>query len=182
MGDPITMVIAGLAAGGTQAFGSWYSGQAQKNMYNYQAGVAQANAKIFEQNKNMAYDVGERQARISGQQNAQIVGQQRADAGAGNLNPSAGSSAQVQASQISAGRQTQQNVRYNAAQSAYGETVKQFSAEAEAKILPIAGRTAMAAGEIGAASSVLGGISSVSSKWTQAKETTPPSSTTYAAS
>jgi hypothetical protein len=166
MAFPAMIMQAGASV--MQAFGSIFSGEAERNMYNYKAGVAQANAKIFEQNAAIAYDVGERQAQYSGMRTAQEVGERRAATGEGNLSPTTGSPAQVRESEIGAGRITQQNIRYGAAQSAFGQQVKAFGEKATAGLDVTAGKTAMESGEIGAVSSLLSGASSVAGKWQQA--------------
>ena len=51
MADPVSLAVIGMGAaaagGGVSALGSLFSGQAQSNMYNYQAGVALAWCRVL---------------------------------------------------------------------------------------------------------------------------------------
>jgi hypothetical protein len=165
-------VLAGIGMGASAlggivgAVGSEYSGQAQANMYNYQAGVARVNATIAQQDAKYALAGGEVQAQQAGMRTGQEIGATRAGFGAGNI--SGGSASKVIASEIEVGEQNQGIIRANAAKRAYGFQVQGAEDVAQAGAFDVAAQTSKTAGGINAVSSILGGIGSVSSKWLQA--------------
>jgi hypothetical protein len=158
-------MISSVAGSLTQAAGQEYTGEAQSQMYQYQAAVAQANAQIAKQNA--AYDIaaGEVQAEQSGLQTRQQVGMTLAQQGAGNLDVNSGSTKDVRASEETVGEENQALIRNNAARAAYGEEVTAFQYTAQSTLDTSAAATSLVQGQIGATASILGGVSSVASKW-----------------
>ena len=75
MADPASLAAIGIgstAAGAiTSAFGAQYQGAAQANMYQYQAGVARANATLAKQDATYAREAGETEAQEMGMKVAQ---------------------------------------------------------------------------------------------------------------
>lgn len=170
MADPVTMMAViggGAAAGGaiTGAIGSEAKGQSEAQMYNYQAGVAKVNAQIAKQDANYALEVGGVQGQQAGMRERATIGATRAGFGASNV--SGGSKNAVIASEIEVGQQNQGIIAANAAKRAYGYEVGAAGDTATAGALGFAAGNAKTAGNIGAVSSILGGVSSVSSKWLQ---------------
>lgn len=159
-----------LAGGILGAYGAEKSGQAQQQMYDYQAQVARINSQIDLQNRDYALNVGEIQATQEGMKAGQQFGQIRAAEGASNLDVNSGSAADVQRSQkqITAIDLTQ--IRSNAAKTAYDYDVKSVMDTNQASLDVMAGANAKTAGDIGAMSSILGSVSSVSSKWLQGNQ------------
>lgn len=167
--DPVTLAAVSIgssvAGGGIKAIGDIMSGNAQANMYNYQAGVARANAAIAKQDANYATAAGDVSAQETGLQERFKVGQTRAGFGAGNV---AGASVnRVVSSEIEVGQQNQGIVRANAAKRAYGYNVAAAGDIAQAGADEIAASTSRTSGWVGAASTILGTVGSVSSKWLQ---------------
>jgi hypothetical protein len=154
-----------LAGGLLSAFGAERQGQAQQQMYNYQAGVARINSKIDLQNRDYALDQGERQAGIEGMKGAQVAGQIRAVQGASNIDVNSGSNARVQDSQRAITGIDLAQIRANAAKVAYDFSVKSDMDLNQASLDVMAGQNAKTAGDINATASILGTIGSVSSKW-----------------
>jgi len=170
MAFPAILAGVGMAAtaigSGVSAFGSLYKGSAEANMYNYQAGVATANAQIAKQDANYALQAGEVSAEEAGMRTGQEVGQTRAAFGASNV---AGTSqAGVLSSEIEVGRQQQGIIRANAAKRAYGYQVGAAEDVAQAGAYQVAAATSKTSGGIGAISSIIGGVGQVASKWYQA--------------
>jgi hypothetical protein len=163
--------IAGSALGAvTGAFGSWFGGQASSNLYQYQAAVAKINQQIAEQNAKYATAAGEVKAQESGMRTRAEIGQTRAVQGASGLDVNRGSAVEVRASEADIGAENTATIRSNAAREAYGYKVQGFQAGAQSTIYGMAAKNATIAGDIGAGSSILGGVASVSDKWLQASK------------
>ncbi len=174
MASPTTLggigVGTSLVAGMLSAFGAEKSGASQQQMYNYQAQVAQINANIDRQNAEYALNQGEQQAEKFGLQAGQQRGQIIAAQGASNIAIGAGSSADVVRSQDLLTRMDLTQIRSNAAKTAYDFNVKATMDTNQATLDTMAGQNAKIAGDINAASSILGTVGSVSSKWLQGRQ------------
>lgn len=171
MADPATLgtiAIAGSAASaGIGAFGSLFGGQAKANQYNYQAGIADLNAQVAKQNKDYALATGEVEAQESGMKTRFTIGAEKAGQGASGLDVNSGSPAAVRESQQEIGTYDESLIRSNAARKAYGFDVEAMQDTAQGQLYRTAADTSKTTGEIGAISSILGGVASVSSKWLQ---------------
>jgi hypothetical protein len=152
------------------AKGAEKSGQAQQQMYNYQAQVAQINATIDRQNAEYALNQGEQQAQQFGLHAAQQRGQIIANQGASGIAIGSGSNAEVVRSQDLLTRMDLTQIRSNAAKTAYDFSTKATMDLNQATLDTMAGANARTAGDINAASSILGTVGSVSSKWLQGKQ------------
>ena len=174
MADPVSLTLLAVGAGSaiaggiTSAAGSEYSGKAAAGMYNYQAGVADVNATLAKQDAVYAQSAGEVEAQQSGMKTRTQVGQTRADFAAGNINAGTGTAGKVIASETEIGQFEQAQIRQDAAYRAYGFNVRGAEDVAQAGAYKTAAATSLTSGNIGAVSSILGGVGSVSSKWTQA--------------
>lgn len=173
--DPVTAIaVGGMAAsaigGVVSAVGSEQSGNAQKSMYDYQAGITSLNAQVSKQNASYALATGEVEAQQSGMQTRAQIGETKAIQGASGLDVNSGSGATVRSSEADIGAENQAVIRSNAAKRAYGYEVEATQATAQGQVDVMAGQNAQSAGQIGAISSILGGASSVSSKWLQANQ------------
>lgn len=171
MADPFTWAAIGTAAsvagGAVSAAGALGKGSADKAMYGYQAGVALLNQNIAKQNAAYTRDVGENAAFISGRKTMATVATQKVDQSASGVDVNSGSPAAVRKSTTDLGQIDQSTIRQNYAKKAYGYDVEAATKGAEAGADVIAGDNAEKAGRINAASSILGTVSSVSSKWLQ---------------
>ena len=151
--------------GVTSAIASFAGGEAQKQMYDYQAGVAKLNAEISRQNETYATQVGEIQATQAGLQGAQRMGKIRAAQGASGLDVNSGSNKQVQDSQVEITKFDAAAIRSNAARTAYTYANQAVGFGAQANMDTVAGKNARMAGLIGVGSSLVGAAASVSSEW-----------------
>ena len=171
MGSPsqIGQLGMGTTGGGSilSAFGSLSSGIANKGMYDYQSGIAKLNQQIDLQNAEFARQLGEQQASQFGLKAAAQMGQIKVAQASSGFDVRSGSNAQVQASQAGLNRLDTTIIRSNAAKVAYNYESQGAAAGAQAELYSMAGANALAAGGIGAATSILGGVSSVSSEWLQ---------------
>ena len=101
---------------------------------------------------------------------AQQRGQIIADQGASNIAIGMGSAAEVVRSQDLLTRMDLTQIRSNAAKTAYDFTTKATMDLNQATLDTMAGQNAKLAGDINAASSILGTAGGVSSKWLQGKQ------------
>ncbi len=161
---------ASLAGGILGAAGAEKSGAAQQQMYNYQAQVAKINSQIDLQNADYARGVGEVQARQYGMKEAQVLGQIRANQGASNIDVNSGSAAAVQDSERKIGRMDTTQIRANAAKTAYDFDVKSTMDLNQSTLDVMGGQYAKQAGDIQALGSIIGGVTSVSTKWMQGSQ------------
>lgn len=162
---------ATLAGGMLSAFGNAQQGASTQQMYNYRAQVARINAKIDRQNAEWARTKGEKEAEQFGQKAAQQFGAIRATQGASGIDVNSGSSADVQRSQRELNRRDLGQIRENAAKVAYDYETKAVMDENQAGLDVMAGENAKTAGNINAIGSILGTVSTVSSKWQQGRTT-----------
>lgn len=156
---------ATLAGGLLSARAEKQSGEAQQQMYNYQAQVAKINSQIDLQNRDYAIDQGQREAEIAGMKGGQQFGAIRTAQGASGFDVNTGSAARVQDSQRKVTQMDLSQIRTNAAKTAYDFTVKSTMDTNQATLDTIAGQNAKIAGDIRSTASILGTIGSVSSKW-----------------
>jgi len=162
---------ATLAGGVLSAFGGAKTGAAQQQMYNYRAQVSRINADIDRQNAAWARQKGEQETVQYGLQAAQRMGKIRAAQGASGLDVNSGSNAKVQESQKAITRMDTSTIRSNAAKVAYDYETKATMDENQAGLDTMAGEYSKQAGELKAFGSILGTVSTVSSKWQQGKST-----------
>ncbi len=171
MGDPTTIAGASMgaqAAGtGIKAFGDWFSGQAQSNQFQYQAGVAAANAQLARQDAIYETRMGEVKAQQVGMRGRAEVGRTRVGYGAGNISTATGSPANVLRSETALTQADEATTRANAAKRAYGYNVAAAEDTAQAGMYRTAADTAVTASYINMASTIVGGAGNVSDKWLQ---------------
>lgn len=173
--DPVTLTaisIAASAAGaGVSAKGASDAGKAGAAQYNYQSAVALKNKEVALQNADFARARGEVEAQQSGMKSRYQLGKIRAGQGASGLDVNRGSAVEVRASQADIAGQDQDLIRNDAARKAYGYEVEARNQTAQSALYGSAATQSKRAGNIGVASSILGGVSSVAGKWTQASST-----------
>jgi hypothetical protein len=177
MADPVTAsVMAGIGiassvlGGITGAAGSVESGNANATMYQYKAGVAAINQQINKQNANWATQTGEISAEEKGLKAGQDIAETKVVQAASGFDVNTGTGSSVRDSQTSVAEFDQGIIRWDAAKTAYGYETKAATDEAEGQVDLQAAGQAQTAGWIGAASSILGGVSGVASKWSQASQ------------
>lgn len=176
MADPVSIsVMAGVsmasgAAGGILgAVGNMFQGDANKQMYQYKAGIAMLNKTIDTQNASWAEQAGETQAEESGLKSGQTIASTKVAQSAGGADVNSGTNAGIRASQGAASQFDQNVIRWNAAKTAYGYNAKATMDQAEANLDIAGGDNAETSAQIAALGSIIGATSSVSSKWLQGK-------------
>jgi hypothetical protein len=174
MADPgmlATIGMVGAGAGGVMgALSSIMGGDSQSSMYRYKAGIARQNAQIAKQNADYARKVGEVEAQRKGMETRFEIGQQKVGQAASGLDVNTGSAERVRDSTQAIGAHDQAVIRANSARKAYGYEVEGAQAEAESGMMEAASTSSKKAGYLGAVSSILGGATSVASKWLQYKQ------------
>jgi hypothetical protein len=175
MAEPNTL-LAG-AGIGTSILGGLFgansataSAESSKKMGMYQAGVALLNAKIAQQNADYASVEGEQSAMRYGMEAQQRAGQIVAAQSASGLDVRSGTNRLVQESQHLVSTMDMDQIRRNAAKTAYDYKVAAGKYTADALAAFSGAQDASKAGSIGAATSLIGGASSVASKWLQGKQ------------
>lgn len=172
MADPVTLTALSIfsTAGGSAlgAFGSMSKGNAEAGMYNYQAGLSQINATLAKQNASYALVSGEVKAQESGMATKGQIGDTKVVQSGSGLDVNSGSALDVRKSEHDIGAENAGIIRSNSARTAYGYEVEAAKDESQASAYQLAASQSKKAGLLGALGSLLGGASSVSSKWLQA--------------
>ena len=164
--------VAGIVGAGASVMGTLASanaakaqGQAQSQMYGYEAKVATNNALIAEQNAAETARAGETTAFNVGEQGAQRIGEMKATMGARGVDVNSGSNAaslegahEVVATDIG-------TVRSNAAQAIYGYQTQAESSAAQAGLDTMGASQSLVAGNLGSEASLLNGVSSLGANW-----------------
>ncbi|MBD1412793.1 hypothetical protein NUJ30_08765 [Burkholderia contaminans] len=156
----MTAVSAGVAA-----YGAIKQGQAQSAALQYQAQVAANNQKIANQYAQQAIADGENKVAAKQQQTAQMIGAQRAAMAANGIDLDSGSPLRLQQDTAKLGNVDALTIRNNAAREAYGYQVQGLSYGQQAQLDEAGASNAVTAGNLNAFSSIIGGASSIGSKW-----------------
>lgn len=174
MADPVTLGTIGLASSGVSGvagiFSSLMGVGAKADAYKYQSSMAMYNAAIAKQNQKYALDVGEQQAERQGIAGAAQAGQIKAGQAASGVDVNSGSAKDVQTSQRLVSQMDLNTIREKAAKTAYDFSVQATNYENQAKGLNKAASNARTEGVLGAVSSFIGTVGSVSSKWMQGQQ------------
>ena len=170
--DPIsasTLAIASIATSavgaGVSAFGSMQSAQAQSAAAKYQAQVAFLNQQVQQQNAAYERQKGDVDAQAQDMKNKARLGAIDAAEGASGFDLSSGSSVDTRDSAARLGRLDTLTVRSNAERRAQDFDVAAIGQGAQGNLDLMKAKSAMSAGRIGVATSILGGVSSVADKW-----------------
>lgn len=174
MADPATLGMlsmgASAASGGAGIFSSLFGGSAKADAYKYQSSMAWQNAAIARQNEKYAFDVGEQQAVKQGLAGQAQAGAIKAAQGASGVDMNSGSAKEVQTSQHLVSTMDLATIREKAAKTAYDFSVQATSYENQAKGYSKAASNAKTEGILGAVSSFIGTVGSVSSKWMRGQQ------------
>lgn len=165
MSFAVTSVAIAAVGAGVAAYGAVQQGKAASASADYQAQVARQNQQIADQNAQFALQQGEQQVNAKQQQTAETISAQRAITAAGGIDPNQGSSARIQGDTAALGALDAATIRNNAQRSAYGFQTQGMNFADNAALLSQQSSNASSAGALGAFSSIVGGASSVSSKW-----------------
>lgn len=177
MADPITTGMAGVSMAGSAAsgllgaFGASQGAEAKAGMYSYQAGISRMNERFSKWNAKEAVRTGDLQAVQLGMKQRQQLGQIAAGQGASGIDMGSGTSVKVRESQEAVNRMDQGILRRNTQKKAYAHQIEATGHDAQAKLYDQAAVNSIEEGKIAAWQSLIGGATSVSSKWTQGRQT-----------
>lgn len=175
MADPITLAavgsMAGSAAGGVVgAFGAKQGGEAKAGMYQYQSGISRMQASFNRQNADETLRMGTVEGIQLGMKQRQQLGQIIAAKGASGLDVNSGTNAKVIESQQDVNKMDQDLLRHASTRKSYAYRVAARGEEAQAELYDMAARNSIKEGKIESIKSLIGGATSVSSKWMQGRQ------------
>lgn len=159
---PILMAAAtgvSLLGANRQAQGQVEAGNAAAAASNYNATVAAENAKVADQNATWAAQAGEAQAGEESQKTRATVGSIKAAQAANGIDVNTGSAVDVRSSAAELGQLSAINIRSNAARTAYGYQTASSSQTAQSQLDTYNAQQERLAGETGASTTILGGVS-----------------------
>lgn len=168
MAPPMLMAAgtgASILGGILGAGGAMQTSSAAKQMGMFQAGVAQLNAQIARQNAAYAQFSGDVQAQRYGMGARARMGEITAGQSASGLDIGSGSAKDVRAGAKLVSDMDMAQIRANAAKTAYDYEIQAKTHELEAVGSAMGAGFAGKAGRINAATSIIGGASSVADKW-----------------
>jgi len=164
-----TLAIASLAGGAASgvmgAFGASSAASATASMDTYKAGVARNNAIIAERNAVAATDAGNVKAETNDMKTKNLIGTQVVNQAANGLDVGSGTNKLIQASAKDLGHLDTLTILNNAAKNSAGFRAQGMNFTAESQLDMSAAENAKTAGEYSVATSLLGGATSVASKW-----------------
>lgn len=162
---PFIPLILSAVGAGVQAYSAYSAGRAQQQQANYQAAVARNNAIIAKQYADAERVRGQRLEDVKRLDTAQTLSKARVAAAAGNIDVNSGSALRVQEDVAMLGESDALTIRSNAARAAYGYEVQGMNYSAQAELDNRRGNEAARAGQLNAFASLIGGASSVASRW-----------------
>jgi hypothetical protein len=157
--------ITSIGAAGLGTVGAIQQGEATSATDKSNAQIAANNAIIATQSANYAGAAGTAQAEQAGLQSRAKLGAIVANEGASGVDINSGSNLQVQSSARQLGELNAITIRSNAARTAYGYQVQGANDTAQSNLDTSSAGQAETAGDIGAGSSVLGGLGSAASNY-----------------
>lgn len=161
----VASLVSGAAAGGVGAMGAASKADAESSMYSYKAGVARNNAIIAERNAVAATEAGTAKAQSNDMRTRATLGGQVVAQAANGLDVGSGTNVAIRDSAKDLGHLDTLTILNNAAKNAAGFRAQGMNFTAEGLLDDSAAKNAQTAGEYSVATSLLGGASSVSSKW-----------------
>lgn len=168
MGVPLLIAaVAGSTA--MSAFGAYSQGHAASEAANYNAQLAVQNAKQQKENSAIASQSGTQQTAMQSLKTRSTVGSEIADQAASGVDTKSGSALDTQISSHEIGMLDALQVRSNATRAAFGYKVAAANDEAQGELDKFGAKADEFGGEIGAASTLLGGAESGVSKYQQYK-------------
>ncbi len=161
----IASMVAGAGSGIMGAFGASQTADATAASYNYKSVVASNNAIIAKRNADAATAAGGVAAQQNDLKTKNLVGTQLVAQASNGLDVGSGTNVNVRDSATNLGHLDTLTILNNAAKNSAGFKAQGMNFEAESALDVAAGKNAKTAGDINVATSLLGGASSVSSKW-----------------
>ena len=160
-------IVGSLLSGIMGFMGAMQQGEAQQNMANYQAAVAEQNRQIALQNANFERQHGEQQAQTEGMKTKANVGAITAEEAGSGLDITGGSKSDVIASAQKLGSFNEAIIRNDSARKAYDYETQAMQDEEQSRLYTFQGENAKSASTFNAFGSLLGSVGNVASKWYQ---------------
>lgn len=158
-------LYAGLASSVIGGLGAFQSGRASAAAATYNSQVSEQNAQLAQQNAKWATEAGEAKVEQQGAKTRAQVGGILAAQAANNVDVTKGSAVDVRSSAASLGELSAINIRSDAARQAYGLESQASSASAQSQLDKMEAGQDEIAGEVGGASSVIGGVGTAASNY-----------------
>ena len=160
--------VAGIAGGVIGGISSYQQGKQQQAMYNYQAKVAEENAKIANKNAATERQTGIEEARLQRMKTLQAVGNQQTAMAANGMDVTQGTSLDIIEDTAAMGELDALQIQTNYERKAQSYEAQANNFNNQASMDVIAGKNAYTAGQIKAVQTGLNGVSKtvgVASKW-----------------
>lgn len=150
---------------GVSMMGARNASDASAQAANYQAAVARNNQILAGQYADRAVLAGMSKAEQQDYKTRQMLGTAKATQAASGVDVNSGSPLDVRRSIAEVGELDKETIMFNAQNEAFGYKVKGAGFGADVELDKMKSSAALTAGDYGVATSLLGGASSVSSKW-----------------
>lgn len=157
---PLALQIGGAISG---AVGSYYAAKSQRTELNYQASIANVNARIAELGAQSELQRGQREEQAVRLKTARLKSAQRVALAANGVDLGEGSAAEIQASTDYMGEIDAETVASNAVRSAWGYRTQAMNYQNDALMKTTAASNINPGRQ--AASSLLGSAGQVASSW-----------------
>lgn len=160
--------VATIASTALGTVSSVQQGKQQQAMYNYQAKVAEENAKIAQKNAATERQTGIEEARLQRIKTLQAVGSQQAAMAANGMDVTQGTSLDIIEDTAAMGELDALQIQTNYERKALSYEQQALNFENEANMDVISGKNAYSAGKINAVNTGLNGVSeltNVATKW-----------------
>lgn len=171
MCDPVTLTVLTVAAAGVTAYGQYQQGQAAKQAGEYQAAVAEQNARTSE---NLAKDA-EQRGQIAEQnqrrQTAALMGRQQAVLAAKGIDLANGTPLDILSQSAEYGELDALTIRHNASLEALQLRAQAGNQRAQGQLSLLEGNNAATAGTLSAGGTLLSGGAKAGGYWQQYKGT-----------
>jgi hypothetical protein len=167
MCSPLAVISVGatIAGASAQAKGQKASGLAQKQTYDYKAGVNENNKLIAEWKAQDALDRGFAREQLHRSKTFKLKGRQRAVIASRGIEVDTGSALEIAQDTAILSEIDALTIRSNAERESYESEVDAMNLGAQAEVNRMSGNNALTAGNMNAKTSLLSGIGSVASKW-----------------
>lgn len=158
-------LVAGAGSGILGAFGANQTANSTADSYNYKAAVASNNSIIAQRNADAATAAGSVAAQVNDLKTKNLAATQLVTQASNGLDVGSGTNVNVRQSAIDLGHLDTLTILNNAAKNSAGFKAQGMNFTAEAGLDTASATNARTAGDINVATSLLGGASSVGSKW-----------------
>ena len=167
---PLFLLFATILSTAVSAYGSYAQGQAQKKMAQYNADVAEQQAKITQRNAetnvSLVQTEAANQTKLERRNLAILEGEQKGILASQGIGGSV-TAADIEKSTLTTAELDRQAIRYNAESKSYaiktGADFESWNLENESNQYKMAGKNAEFAGNLGVGTSLLSGATSIAS-------------------